>query len=236
MGVSRELLSGTTNWTSSTVGLRMLDNTLRSYVDQVHSLLEWIFSRTSKYLGVEDCKVTLTPFKLTDDETLRAMLMQSVQTGQASMSTLYESFGMDYNEELRKMKEDKVSAAVNEIETQIEIERGTFLATRTLSEKIGQDDAYKTALGQAQQMAEELFQTDESTKRQTLNALKMQDMALYLMVAKLLEEYNESNRAAMQDEQIAAQAQAAPGAGGDVSGAPPSAGGGETVPQEAPTP
>lgn len=212
MGVSQELLSGTTNWTSSTVGLRMLANTLESYAGQVEELIEWIMSRTCRYLKIDTAKVTLSPFKLTDDDTLRQFLMQAVQNGNASWSTLYESFGIDYEDELRRIREDAAAAARNRLETEIEVERATFLASKDAAERIGKDDGYKTALAKAQQLAEELSQVDESTKRQTLNALKLEDLPLYLMTSKLLEEINQANNQAMQVEQAQAVAQEQTGA------------------------
>ena len=215
MGVSKELLSGTTNWTSSTVGLRMLDNTLRSFVDQITELVNWIMSRTSKYLGVEPCKVTLSPFKLADDDSLRQVLLQLVGTGQASWSTLYESYGMDYEDELRRIKEDASAAARNKVETDIEVERSTYLASREAGERLGKDDEYKNALMKAQQLAEELASTDDATKRRTLGQLKVQDLALYLMTSKLLEEVNQANQQARQVEQQ--QELAAQQTGADVT-------------------
>lgn len=215
MGVSRELLSGTTNWTSSTVGLRMLDNTLRSYVDQIDGLVDWIMARTARYLGVDQHKVTMSPFKLADDDSLRQVLLSLVQSGQASMSTLYESYGMDYEDELRRIREDASAAARNKVQTEIEVERATYLAGRDAGERLGKDEEYKGTLAKAQQIAEELSATDPSTKRQTLNALKLQDMSTYLMVSKLLEDINKANNDVqnVQEAQAAAQAQT----GGDTS-------------------
>ena len=51
---------------------------------------------------------------------------------------------------------------------------------------IGND--YRTYLAKAQQMAEELHQTDPNTCRQVLNQLKIEDYAMYLMVSKLIDE------------------------------------------------
>ena len=215
MGVSRELLSGTTNWTSSTVGLRMLDNTLRSYVDQVEELVNWIMSRVCRYLGADQAKISLAPFKLTDDENLRQFLLQAVQNGQASWSTLYESFGIDYEDELRRIREDAAAAARNKIQTDLEVERATFLASKDAGETMGKDEEYKSALGRAQQIAEELSQADESTKRQYLNQLKIDDLATYLMVSKLLEQINEAATQAMHVEN--AQAAAAEATGADTT-------------------
>ena len=212
MGVSRELLSGTTNWTSSTVGLRMLENTLNSYVSQVEEMIQWVMGRTSRYLGVDHCKVTLVPFKLTDDESLRQFLMSAVQNGNASWSTLYESYGIDYEDELRRIREDAAAAARNKIESDIEVERATYLASKDASERLGKDEEYKSALSRAQQLAEQLAQVDETTKRQTLNQLKLEDLATYLMTSKLLEEINSANNQVLQAEAMQDAANAETGA------------------------
>ncbi|HET8689126.1 MAG TPA: hypothetical protein VFM18_21150 [Methanosarcina sp.] len=229
MGVSQELLSGTTNWTSSTVGLRMLENTLNSYVSQLHELIQWLMLLTCKYLGIEHHEVNLSPFRLTDDDNLRQFLMTAVGTGNASWSTLYESYGIDYEDELRRIREDAAAAARNKVQTDIEVERATYLASKDAAERMGQDEEYKSALARAQQLAEELSQVDESTKRQTLNQLKIEDLATYLMTSKLLEEINTANNHALQAD---AMNQAAAGqTGADNS---PKDGTGATPDQSAP--
>lgn len=200
MGVSLELLSGTTNWTSSTVGLRMLENTLKCYVDQIEHLVSWVFEQASKYLGLEVCPVRMTPFRLTDDEGLRQMLMGLASSGKASMATLFESFGRDYDDELERIKEEAVKTAISQVLTSLEIEKAQFIAAKSANGSEENDQEYKDALGRAQALAEQLGSADEGTIRRTLNELKVSDYGMYLMTAKLLEEVKNSNRAAAQDQ------------------------------------
>lgn len=220
MGVSRELLSGTTNWTSSTVGLRLLENTLLTYTNQILKLVEWIMLRVTKYLSIETCKVDLVPFKLTDDDNLRQMLMQYALQGQASMTTLYEAFGMDYEDELEKIREDASSKAINDARMKLEVDQSVFLATKEIQDKFDQNNDYRSALAKAQAAVEELINADDSYKRQVLGMLKIEDYAMYLMVSKLLEEHNEANRQQMQAEQAMAAANGADPAGGNPGGGP----------------
>jgi hypothetical protein len=219
LGVSKELLSGQTNWTSSTVGLRLLRNTLEVYVDQIEGFIEWFVTRVSKYLTIETCNVELAPFKLADDEGLRQMLGQLVMNGTGSFSSLYESYGMDFDEELRKIKEDAVSSAVNKVETQIEIEQAEFLAAREVGEKVDKEGDYHNALEKAQAIAEELYNADEASRRQVLNQFKLDDYAMYLMVSKLLQEEQEKKSAdlAMQQAGLAEGQPGQPGQPGDGS-------------------
>lgn len=201
LGVSRELLSGTTNWTSSTVGLRMLENTLLTYTSQVEGLIEWVMTRVTKYLTMETCAVTLTPFKLTDDDNMRQILLNLQGQGKASTSTLLESYGIKYEDELNRIREDAVEEAVNQAKMQLEVDRGVFLAAKQMTDKFDQNNDYRTALSKAQQIAEQLHGSDMSTRRQVLNQFKIEDFALYLMVSKLLEEYNEADSKERQLQQ-----------------------------------
>lgn len=189
LGVSKELLSGTTNWTSSTVGLRMLENTLLTYTAQIEGLLEWVITRVTKYLSIETCDVTLTPFKLTDDDQMRQVLLALQGQGKVSTSTILESYGIKYEDELERIREDAVEEAVNQAKMQLEVDRGVFLAAKQMTDKFDQNNDYRTALGKAQQIAEQLYNADTTLQRQVLNQFKIEDFAMYLLVTKLLDEY-----------------------------------------------
>jgi hypothetical protein len=189
LGVSRELLSGLTNWTSSTVGLRLLENTMLVYIEQLLGFVNWSMSKVSKYLSLESCNVTLTPFKLTDDDNLRQILLNLVGSGGASLTTLFESFNMDYDDELKQMREDAIAKAVNDIKTKLETDRAVFMASKEAATNFDKESEYKTVLAKAQQMAGQLSQADPVTQREVLNELQLTDYALYFMVVRLLQEY-----------------------------------------------
>lgn len=203
LGVSKELLSGVTNWTSSTIGLRMLENTLKSYVSQLEDVMNWIMVKVSTYLGIEICKVSLAPFKLLDDDVFKQGIMSLAQGDKASMTTLFETFGSDYADELDKMKEEKITLAKHTIETNYEVEQAQILAGKDINTKISDTGGdYKKILEEAQQYAEQLYAADEGARRSTLHTLKMNSYPLYLMVAKLLEEYKTGSE---HEAEIAAQ-------------------------------
>ena len=192
LGVSQELLSGTTNWNSTSIGLRMMDALLTNYTSRLSEFLEWAMTKASSYLEIENVKVDLIPFKLTDDDNLKALLGGLAQAGKSSFSTLFEEYGMDYAKEQEKVMEENVMLAKMQIETGYEVEQAQFLAAKKKSEDMNQNEEYKTALQKAQGMAEQLAESDEGTKRKFLNELKVTDYGQYLMVSKLLEEYAES--------------------------------------------
>ncbi len=192
LGVSRELLSGVTNWQSSTVGLRLLQNTMTTYTDQIQTLITWVMLHVSKYLGIETCKVSLTPFKLTDDDSLRNMLVEMQKLGQGSPSTLYEAFGLNYQDELEAGHNDAIAKATMDIETQFAVEQASFLASKEVVDRFDKDNDYRSTLAKAHQLAQGLYQADDMMKVQVLSELQVTDYPMYLLVARLLEEFQEN--------------------------------------------
>lgn len=218
MGVSRELLSGTTNWTSSTVGLRLLENTLQTYVGQIELLLDWLIARITAYLGWETCPVGLVPFRLTDDDNMRQALLALQSQGKASVSTILESYGTTYEKELDKIKEDTINEEVNKAKMQLEVDRGVFLAAKQMTDKFDQNNDYRTALTKAQQITEQLHTMDLGSQRQVLNDFRVNDFAMYLMVSKLLAEYSQAESAEQQGLDANGQPIQQPGSGGAAGG------------------
>lgn len=208
MGVSRELLSGTTNWTSSTVGLRMLKNTLDSYVGQLEELLDWIFSKASGYLGIQYSKVGISPFQLTDDEILKTLVLQLSQSGSISMSTVYESMGRSYEQELEKILNDAKIKARHDVRLKFEVERAQFIEGMEINKINNKDDSYMQVFSDCQNIANQLLSADQSTSQQVLNELRQQDYAKYVMVSKLLEEGRRLQTAEVNSELANQTAQA----------------------------
>jgi hypothetical protein len=229
MGVSRELLSGTTNWTSSTVGLRMLKNTLDSYMGQIEEILDWITSKVSSYLNLVNSQIRLTPFQLTDDDTLKNMLAVLAQNGNVSLTTVYEAMGRSYEDELERMNQDAKRKARHDVRTKFEVEQSQYLEGLEINKLNENDDSYMETLQQCQQMAGQLLASDPLTIREVLNQLQIMDYAKFLLVSRLLQEGSTSQMAQESNEaQLANQSNPgtpqASSESGDKGG--PSGGGG----------
>lgn len=228
MGVSQELLSGTTNWTSSTVGLRMLKNTLDSYVGQINEFLEWVSTKTSSYLGISYSPISLVPFQLTDDDTLKNVLVSLLSTGNVSMTTIYEAMGKSYTEELEKIVEEAKEKARHDVRMKFEVEQAQYLEGMEINKTLQKDNSYKDVLAECQEIVSQLVNLDPNSTRQVLDQLKLTDYAKYLMVAKLLEETRTNQTHMVNAETDAAlqeQDGTNSGAPGDSSGAPPDSSG-----------
>lgn len=211
LGVSRELLSGTTNWTSSTVGLRMLENLLTGYVNRLMDLVEWIMRTITGYLKYEYIETTLEPFKLLDDDNLKTLLNSLASSGIVSNTTVLKECGINFKEEQQAILDEQISKARHEIKLQFEIEKAKFLESLATSDIFKQEDDLKNALNKAQGIAEQLYEADEATKRSTMHELKVSDFTSYILVKGLLEEANKTeehkNQMEVQKEQVLAQSE-----------------------------
>lgn len=188
LGVSLELLSGQTNWTSSTVGLRMLHNTLLSYTTQIEGLINWVMGKASVYLNIQLCKVTLAPFRLADDDILKQNMVELLKTGNISLSTVMESLGLNYSEELEKIKDDAVEKAMNQIKAKFEVDQATFMAAKKVGDQLDKNTDYQSMLVQAEELANQLGGPDAEMGNEVLSQLKLTNYPLYMMVMKLLQE------------------------------------------------
>lgn len=190
LGVSQELLSGTTNWTSSSVGLRMMENTLLSYTSRIEGLMEWITARITAYLGMEQVPVTMEPFKLLDDSVYQGMLGELAQAGKASYTTLFKEIGLDINEEMENMVKEAANTAAAQVETQYSSEQSQFLAARKGTDTIQKDDSFVLATKKAQATLQELSMAPPDQQAAFMAQLKVMDFSQWWMINQLIASQN----------------------------------------------
>ncbi len=222
MGVSRELLAGTTNWTSSTVGLRLLENTLHDYTSQIQELIDWSMDKISSYLNISNEKVELTPFSLMDDDMLKQALPSFMQQELVSPSTALKAFDLDFNDEQEKIKKDAIARAVAEVDMKHEVKMAVFMKTKDVDSEDQDDNGYRETLQKAQDVANDIInQKDPDIQSQSLFNLYNSDLTLYNQVAELLQQYAEIQQGARQeateadaaDRQLTAPTEEEPSAG-----------------------
>ena len=208
LGVSQELLSGTSNWTSSTVGLRMLNNMLLNYTSQLEDFFEWLNQKISAYLSVDSVKTSLVPFKLTDDSENKQFMMSLYQAGKVSDSSMMELLGVNISEERERIIDDAAERAAMEVRMQAKVEMARFAASKEAAESMRTQDGgdYQATLEDAQRIAEQLVNAPEDQRRMLMNQLQSQEYPKYLMVSKLLEQMKLDQTKQLKEQ---AQAQAA---------------------------
>lgn len=190
MGVSRELLSGTTNWTSSTVGLRLLENNMNQYVRKLKHYLEWIINSIIKYLGIEKVDAGLVPFELVDNDTMKQLYLELHKGGLLSEGTLLESFGIDPDEEADRIMRSQIKKAEDAIKLRDQIHRAEFFANRDENND-NEDDGgfsdYKTkVMATAKQV---LSEPDEKKRTDIMMNLQVEDPGMFQHVSEILGQY-----------------------------------------------
>ena len=90
----------------SNVSLRMLENMFLGYLSDQQTLLKWVISRTSSYLGWAPVKSRFKPFKMADDLQRKAYLFQLNQSGKLSDESLLADADYDSAKEDRIMEHE----------------------------------------------------------------------------------------------------------------------------------
>lgn len=192
MGIPRELMAGTVNWTSSTVGLRLLENTLNNYVEQLHDALEWIVDKINNYYNYKDVTVTLVPFKLMDDDAARQQVSTMFQQGLVSPSTWLESFGFDLEEEQIKSRKDTINIETSKLQTEHEVKLAKFSKAIDLDSQSSQESDVSRAELEAHQLGFQILAIqDPNAQKQMLMQIRSENPGLFQLVMSFLQSAND---------------------------------------------
>ena len=161
----------------------MMENMLTSYISRLQELIDWAMAKVATYLGIEVCEVTLEPFKLLDDDTLKQMLLNLSQAGAVSFTTFFEEIGLDFKEEMDKLKQEAVIRGRSSVETQYEVEEASTMAARDAGDQMRDNGEFQTLLGKAQSLAEEMYSMPEEDRRPLLDKLKTVDYTMYILLS-----------------------------------------------------
>ena len=131
-----------------------------------------------------------------DDDNLKQAMIQLAQAGNVSLTSFFESFGMEFDKELEKMKEDAVAKAINTQETEFEVQQAKFLNSKTLGDKLEDSSDYKKTLADSQGLASNLYGADPGIRQAALTQTKIADFPTYSMTKDMLEEYDQTSQAA----------------------------------------
>lgn len=213
MGVPREFLYGGLSATGSGVTLRMLENQLLNYTNQLVEQAQWIADQCAQYLGWKKIRLDLEPFKLVDDVQQKSMLLQANEAtgGQLlSVTSLASLMGRDLKEE-RKLR---MQEAIDEQRFRYELDTKLNEQSQSMADQArnasaaGQPAGYdqQRIIAQADGIVEQMMQMDEGTRRSYLHSLQVEDMVMYAVVIQRWEEF-QNQQGAMVRQQLEAQQQ-----------------------------
>jgi hypothetical protein len=205
LGIPLEFAAGTLAWQTSAMSLRLLKNQMHVLVGKIERLIQWMVSRTGEFLQWPTFEVSMSPFELADDETRKQYMMQYNQQEKVSDQTMLTSLGLDFEEEMEKVKQEKLDKARVARELEIETQKDAMSiqeraqraeaftqmrAQSQVSMPLGTDPVQSSKndqLSQAQQMAELLLSSPPQEKSMQLQALQQQDFALYAITKAIMD-------------------------------------------------
>lgn len=194
LGVSRELLSGTSNWSSSTVGLRLLENNMNQYVRKIDDFLDWILTQISSYLNLEKVEVDLVPFELTDNDSNKQLFIQMNQMGLLSSTTLHEAFDLDPEQEKERLRKARVTEAEDALKTKREIDMATFMANKDIISDLDDESGFSRYRDEVAKLATKVVNmTNDKERTEFLINLQNTDESKFNAVMRILKEHMTPN-------------------------------------------
>lgn len=192
MGIPRELMAGTVNWTSSTVGLRLLENTLDNYIEQIYDALDWIVDKINNYYNYSDVDITMVPFKLVDDDAARQQVGAMFEKGLVSPSTWLESFGFDLEEEQDKTRKDMINIESAKLQTEHEVKLAKFSKAVDIASQTNANSDISRAELEAHQIAFQILaMPNPDAQKQYMLQLKSENPGMYQLVLSYIETVNQ---------------------------------------------
>jgi len=215
LGLPKEFIYGGFSAMGSGIQLRVLENQLIHQTGDLNDLLQWITDRLAQMLGWETVGVELAPFKFIDDvqqKTLLLSLNQQDPSGPwVSKATLGESFDIDPAEEREKLMQEALDSAryQQKLQQKMQEMQNTLAAQVQAQQMMGQQGlAYdqQAVIAQADQMVQQMMGLDPGTRQSQMHALEIEDLVMYSVVRKRMEDMNTA-----QNQDAIAQARAQQG-------------------------
>ena len=213
LGVPRELMEGSSAQVMATpVVLRIVENMMLTYMEQMKSWINWIDNKVSDWLEIERTEVEYVPFKFIDDIQRKQLVLQWGQgSGEKKISddTIASQLDIKLSEEEPKLVEDairqykldkQIKNKIQELESSL-AERAKAQVAQQQGNTADYNNQQQT-IAQADQIAEELFNVPYEQRKSELLALQKEDYVMYSIVIQRLEELKtERTRSATQAAQ-----------------------------------
>jgi hypothetical protein len=165
MGVPIEFVFGGLSWSGSSVSLRTLENHFLMYRRLLLRFVNWAKNRIQLYLGLPDCDIGFTEFKMADDIQRKQIVIQLNAANKISDHTMLTELGFDYDDEISMIEKEseqrnRIQALTQKAQTEAQGEAQIMQAKyqaraqEAMNEAMGQASGGQPGLeGQAQQQA-----------------------------------------------------------------------------------
>lgn len=157
LGVPEGFLSDGMTWSGGSVQLRMLENSLQSYVRALTALFDFMVRKIASITRKPRVQARLRPFRLVDDAQQQQILLQLAQLNEVPFSVLLDR--MDLNSENRLAELQKEQAARQQLQVQDRLveARTQIKAIQIQSVAQGRADGATALVDEASSNAERVY-------------------------------------------------------------------------------
>ena len=191
MGFPQQLFYGDLTIQSAPVALRLLENTMSTWIDGMNKLAQWTADKLARYYHLPRIPVKWADVTLVDDLEKKNLLMNLVGAQKIADDTFLSSIGTSIKEELRKRYQQQ------ELESELEKEFQEKQMKRQESDPNAGQQGSGGLQGleeQAQQLAEMWLQMPYEQRRSEMGNLEQQDAPLYALASKIMERMRSSGQ------------------------------------------
>jgi hypothetical protein len=229
MGVPKEFIVGGLTHAGGSVTLRMLENLMFTYTEQLLEFAQWATDSACNFTGLDKVEVDMTDFKLVDDIEQKRLLGTLYERKEISAKTFLETLDIDQEKEQSRMLEEAIAKAKLDKEMGKELKKlEKNLATEVDMQVEGNPLNYdpNAVMGVAEQEAMQLAQMPQDERKKRMDQLQMQDPVLLILAKTMLGHIQKQQRtqgAAMMGAPDAIRKMSGPrpeGSGGTSPGTP----------------
>jgi hypothetical protein len=171
MGVPLEFVFGGLSWSGSSVSLRTLENHFLMYRRLLMRFLNFVKGHLVVHLGLPECELKFTEFKMADDIQRKQLVMQLNAAQKISNKTLLTELGFDFEKEQETIRKE-VDKMMELQEIQMKAQAKAQGEAQILSVKYQMQA--QEAQAKAQQQMQEEQQQEMTPEQQQQAAMEQQ--------------------------------------------------------------
>jgi hypothetical protein len=204
LGIPIEFIYGGLTGSGMEATLRLIENQLETHINDLLDLLQWVDDKCAQFLGWERVSVSMTKFRMVDDNTNKGVVLQMWLQGQqggaqiVSNETLAKMYDIDLENENRLIKQE----TLDNVRKQQTIQREIMNLQNAMAEQVKMEAQQngpmnynqQEIISRADQTVQQLMQVDDGTRKSMLHQLQVEDFVLYSVVIQRLEQQQTSTK------------------------------------------
>jgi len=203
LGFPQELFYGSLSVQAAPVALRLLENSLTSWIDGLNNITQWVLDKISTYFDMPRIEISWAKVTLVDDIERKQLLLQLIGAQKIADDTFLNALGTSSSQEIKK----KFKQQQLEQEEQKKFEEKMKVIQEQDQE--GQEaeggETPEDVEQKAQQLAEKWLNMDYSSRKKEMAASAQEDPSLYAMAKVIMERLRRSSASDQQDANQAEQ-------------------------------